>query len=106
MRIRLIVLSLLAGSIVPASGALAAGSGGIGIRLVDMPADSRDKPLTRSYIVDRLAPGTSIRRRVEITNSTSSAAAVAVYPAPAVRLGRASSSARSPRSARRPGSRS
>ena len=80
---RLIALSLLAGIIVPGSSALAAGSGGIGIRLVDVPADSRDDPLARSYIVDRLAPGTSIRRRVEIVNSTPSTVAVAVYAAAA-----------------------
>ena len=83
MRIRLIGLSLLAGIIVPASSALATGSGGIGIRLVDVPTESRGDPLARSYIVDRLAPGTSIQRRVEITNSTRSPAEVAVYPAAA-----------------------
>ena len=88
MRGRLTALSVLAGMIVPA-GALAtpvpqptAGSGGIGIRLVDVPADSPD-PLARSYIVDRLAPGTSIRRRVEIINTTRATATVAVYPAAA-----------------------
>jgi hypothetical protein len=78
----LIALSLLAGIVVPAPSALAAGSGGIGIRLADVPADSTDA-LARSYIVDRLAPGTSIRRRIEITNSTRSPADVAVYPAAA-----------------------
>lgn len=83
MRIRLIALSVLAGIVVPASSALAAGVGGIGIRLVDVPADSRDDPFARSYVVDRLAPGTSIRRRIEITNSTRSIASVAVYPAAA-----------------------
>ena len=93
---RLIALSLLAGIIVPASNALAArphqpmaGSGSIGIRLVDVPADSRDDPRARSYIVDRLAPGTSIRRRIEIINGTRSTADVAVYPAAAsLRRGR------------------
>jgi hypothetical protein len=79
----LIALSLLGAIIVPASTALAAGPGGIGVRLVDVPADSRDDPLTGSYIVDRLTPGTSIQRRVEITNTTRSTAAVSVYPAAA-----------------------
>ena len=83
----LIALALLAGFIVPASSALAAtpstGSGSIGIRLVDVPADSGHDPRARSYIVDRLAPGTTIRRRVEITNSTRSTVDVAVYPAAA-----------------------
>jgi hypothetical protein len=79
----LIALSLLAGLIVPGSNALAAGSGGIGIRLADIPWDSRDDPLTGPYIVDRLAPGATVRRRVEISNSTRSTATVAVYPAAA-----------------------
>jgi hypothetical protein len=91
----LIGLSTLAAVIIPASTALAglpnqrtAGSGSIGIRLVDVPADSRD-PLARSYIVDRLVPGTSIRRRVEISNSTPSTTDAAVYPAAAtLRRGR------------------
>jgi prepilin-type processing-associated H-X9-DG protein len=79
----LIALSLLGAIIVPASSARAAGPGGIGVRLVDVPADSRDDPLTGSYIVDLLAPGTSIQRRVEITNTTRSTAAVSVYAAAA-----------------------
>ena len=88
LRGHLIVLSVLSGIIIPASSALAArphqpntGSGGIGIRLVDLPSASHDDPLGRSYIVARLAPGTSIRRSVEISNSTRSTATVAVYPA-------------------------
>jgi hypothetical protein len=79
----LIALSVLAGVIVPASSALAAGSDGIGILLADVLARSHDDPLARSYIVDRLAPGTSVTRRVEIVNSTRSPADVAVYPAAA-----------------------
>jgi len=79
----LIALSVLAGIIVSASGALAAGSSGIGIRLVDVPADSRNDPFAGSYIVDRLAPGGSVRRVVEISNTTRSTVSVAVYPAAA-----------------------
>ncbi len=82
MRGGLIALSLLAGIIVPAGSALAAGPGSIGIRLVDVSVDSRN-PLGRSYIVDRVAPGTSIRRRVEIVNTTGATADVALYPAAA-----------------------
>ena len=90
MRGRLIALAVVAGIIVPTSTALAAQprqptarSGSIGIRLVPVAGDSRDGPLARSYIVDRLAPGTSIRRRVEIINTTRTTANVAVYPAAA-----------------------
>jgi hypothetical protein len=87
---RLIVLSLLAGIMIPASGALAAPSqptadlGTIGIRIVDVPPDSsRNDPLALSYIVNRLAPGKTIQRRIEVSNSTRSTVAVAVYPAAA-----------------------
>ena len=87
---RLIVLSLLAGIMIPASGALAAPSqptadpGSIGIRLVDVPPDSsRNDPLALSYIVNRLAPGKTIQRRIEVSNSTRSTVAVSVYPAAA-----------------------
>jgi hypothetical protein len=90
VRSPLIALAMLAGSLFPAGVALGAplqkpatrGSGGIGIRLVDVPTDSRD-PRARSYVVDRVAPGTSIRRRVEIVNTTRSTADVVVYPAAA-----------------------
>jgi hypothetical protein len=88
------VLALLAAITVPASSAGAtppreaavplggADAGGIGIRLVGVPAAVRD-PLAHSYIVGRLEPGTSIRRRVEISNSTGSIANVSVYAAAA-----------------------
>jgi hypothetical protein len=79
--LRLIALPLLAGLILPA-GALAAGSGGIGIRLVALPGATRD-PLARSYVVDRLSPGTTLRRTIEIHNGTTSPAQVAVYVAAA-----------------------
>jgi hypothetical protein len=87
MRGRLIVLSFLGGIFVPVSTALA-GSGGVGVRLLDVPAGSAD-PLARSYIVARLAPGTSVRRRVEISNTTHLAVTVSVYVGGAsVRRGR------------------
>jgi hypothetical protein len=77
---RLVVVSLFAGLVFPA-GALAGGS--IGIRLVGAPPNSGGNPLARVYVVDRVAPGSSIRRRVEISNSTSSTADVMVYAAAA-----------------------
>lgn len=79
---RVIGLLVLAGISAPVSGALAAtpqaGAGSIGIRLADVPAENSDSR-ARLYIVDRLAPGTSVQRRVEITNTTDSVASVAVY---------------------------
>jgi hypothetical protein len=95
VRGRLTALSLLAWIILPAAGAFAAtphrtaALSGIGIRLVDVPVDSRNDPRARSYIIDRLVPGSSSRRRVEIVNSMHTTAYVAVYPAAAfLRRGR------------------
>jgi hypothetical protein len=82
----LLSVSLLAGILIPAGSASGAGPG-VGIRLV--AGDARDTSASPSYIVDRLAPGTRIRRRVEISNSTGSVARVAVYAAAAgVRRGK------------------
>jgi hypothetical protein len=89
VRSHLIAQSLLAGLVVPAFGLAAGprplitGLESIGIRLVAPAPGAGDDPLGRSYIVARLAPGTSIRRSVEISNSTRSNAKVAVYPAAA-----------------------
>ncbi len=52
---------------------------GIGVRLVDAPVDARDDPRARIYIVDHLAPGAVIQRRIEISNTTSAAHEVALY---------------------------
>jgi hypothetical protein len=79
----LVASFVLAGILVPASTALAADAGGIGIRLVGAPAPSSTDPRSRSYIIDHTAPGATLRRRVEISNSTGSAVDVAVYPAAA-----------------------
>jgi hypothetical protein len=83
-------VALVAAIAAPAASALAAapakatpGAGGIGVRLVAMPGDSHVGPLARSYIVARVAPGTNLRRRIMISNTTRSAVVVAVYPAAA-----------------------
>jgi hypothetical protein len=85
VRIRLGAFLAFSAIIVPAAGAFAAepspqtpSAGGIGVRLLAAP----QAPPT-PFVVERLAPGASITRRVEISNSTSSAADVAVYPAAA-----------------------
>lgn len=83
MRGRVIGVLAVAGIILPAGAALAASSGSIGIRLVAVPGVAPADSRARSYIVDRVAPGTSVERRVEISNTTASTAAVTVYPAAA-----------------------
>lgn len=76
---------MLAGAAAFTSGALAAprspSIGGVGIRLVDTSATSGNDPLARSYIVDGLAPGARLRRRIEISNTTRAPVDVAVYAA-------------------------
>lgn len=59
--------------------ASAEGLGGIGLRLVEAPVAARDDPRARIYIVDHLAPGTVIERRVEVSNSTTSSHQVTLY---------------------------
>ena len=88
MRGRVIVAFSLVALSAPIAGAAAAtpsiaAPNSIGIRLVDAPSSSTTGSHAHSYIVERPAPGTRVRRRVEITNTTDSTAAIIVYPAAA-----------------------
>ena len=65
----------------PAPNPPAADAGGIGLRLVDIPAAAHGDPRAQLYIVDHLAPGTVIQRRVEVSNTTAKAAHVVLYAA-------------------------
>ena len=65
----------------PASATTPAGS--IGLRLVDAPIAARQDPRARVYIVDHVAPGKSIHRRIAISNATTSTARIALYAAAA-----------------------
>jgi hypothetical protein len=82
-------LLLLAAIIFPVSQSVAslsgqgADTGGIGIRIFETSAAARQDPLARSYLVNRLAPGATVHRQVEVTNGTASVANVSVYPAAA-----------------------
>ena len=82
MRRALTILIVVAGTVVPATPARAEAppSGSIGVRLLDAPTDRRTDPRARLYIVDHLAPGTTIRRRIDVTNDTATAQNVTVYP--------------------------
>ena len=57
--------------------------GGVGVRLLDVPADAVNNPRAREYIVDNLTPGTTIHRRIEVANTTGAELHVAIYPAAA-----------------------
>lgn len=65
----------------PSPTARPTGPGSIGLKLVDVPTQTQDDPRARVYIVDHLPPGTVIRRRVEIINTTRSTAQVTLYAA-------------------------
>jgi hypothetical protein len=58
-------------------------AGGIGLRLVDVPVSAGGDPRAQLYIVDHLAPGTVIERRIEVSNTTTSVAHVVLYAAAA-----------------------
>ena len=69
----------------PRSGAppAAAEVGGIGLRLLDLPAAAAQDPRARLYVTDHVAPGTVISRRIEVSNTTPAAATVGLYAAAA-----------------------
>ncbi len=67
---------------VPASASPISPTGTIGIRLLDQPASEAGDPRAQIYIVDHLAPGTEIQRRIEVSTTTS-AAQVRLYAAAA-----------------------
>jgi hypothetical protein len=54
-------------------------AGSIGVRLLDAPVSAADDPRAQLYIVDHLAPGAVITRRVEVSNATVSTARIALY---------------------------
>lgn len=78
-------VALFAGPVVGAAwaGPDPAAAGSIGIRLVDAPVAARTDPRAQVYVVDHLAPGAVIHRRVEVSNTTSASANVALYSAAA-----------------------
>jgi hypothetical protein len=82
-----VALTLLAGSFAAPSTAWATSaqqrSGGIGIRLVPEASITSGEPLTLSYVVERLAPGSRVTRQIEISNTTDATADVTVFPAAA-----------------------
>ena len=58
-------------------------AGGIGLRLTEAPVSAGEDPRARVYIVDHLAPGAVIERRIEVSNSTASSQHVVLYAAAA-----------------------
>lgn len=62
--------------------AYAADDGQLSVRLVDAPEAARDEPRARTYVVDHLAPGSRITRRLQVANGTDRPQAVELYPGP------------------------
>jgi hypothetical protein len=58
-------------------------AGSLGIQLLDVPVADQNNPRDRVYIVDHLPPGVVIHRRIEVSNTTSSAMHVVLYSAAA-----------------------
>jgi len=54
--------------------------GGVGVQLLDIPAATQNDPRARVYIVDRLAPGVEIQRRILVQNNSDSVQSVRIYP--------------------------
>ena len=80
-----VLFSLAAASTGVAGAAPSAPAGGsLGLRLVDVPKAEVNDPRARIYIVDHVAPGSAIERRIEVSNTTSSDLHVVLYPAAAV----------------------
>ncbi|HEX2699179.1 MAG TPA: hypothetical protein VHM89_03115 [Acidimicrobiales bacterium] len=55
----------------------------VGIRLVDAPSSRVDDPRAKIYIVDHVAPGTTIKRRVEVNNGSNEPQTIQLYAAAA-----------------------
>lgn len=62
-----------------AASPVVADPGGVGIRLLDVPADASADPRARLYIVDHRAPGSSTVRRIEVSNTTRGPLSVSLY---------------------------
>ncbi|MCW2912885.1 MAG: hypothetical protein JWN52_953 [Actinomycetia bacterium] len=59
------------------------GRGSLGIRLLEAPVIRKHDPRARIYVVDHLTPGTTITRRMEVTNVSASPRRVELYAAAA-----------------------
>ncbi|MCW2544142.1 MAG: hypothetical protein JWM40_1694 [Frankiales bacterium] len=85
MRTRVLLAVLLAAGFSAGASASApppvraAQSAGLGIRLLDAPVDRKDDPRARTYIVDHLKPGTTIRRRVQLSDNTNGPLHASIY---------------------------
>lgn len=80
-------LAVAAPAVAATGGRTPSPHGSIGIRLVDVPVDAANDPRAREYIVDHLQPGATIRRRIELKNTTAASLRVQVYATGATIIG-------------------
>lgn len=74
-----IVPATASAAMAPATETAPTDPGGLGIRLLDIPVDTQNDPRARTYIIDRLAPGEEINRRIKIENNTATEQTVRLY---------------------------
>lgn len=81
----LALLATVAGIPMPATVARAqeGDGGGLGLRLAEAPAATRDDPRARIYVIDHVQAGTSFTRRLEVYNDDDEPLAPELYVAPA-----------------------
>jgi hypothetical protein len=78
-----IAAPIAAATAAPLPALEATSMGGIGVRLVDIPVNTHGDDRALLFIVDHLSPGTTIERRIEVSNTTDSTAHVVLYAAAA-----------------------
>lgn len=78
----------VAGVVAPATGALGqtgpSSEPSIGIRLLQAPVALENDPRARVYIIDHVAPGTTISRQIAVSSTSDSPVQVQLYGGPAV----------------------
>jgi hypothetical protein len=57
--------------------------GSVGVRLLTAPVSERANPLARLYIIDHLAPGATLRSKMQVANMSKSAVRLSMYAAAA-----------------------
>jgi hypothetical protein len=88
---RLPSLLVLAAAVLTAAAGPAAAStlsrppvqGSVGVRLLTAPVSERANPLARLYIIDHLAPGATLRSKMQVVNMSKSAVRLSMYAAAA-----------------------
>ncbi|MBK5306409.1 MAG: peptidase [Frankiaceae bacterium] len=75
-----LALLLVAGALAPATVAFAAdGPGGVSISLAEAPTSRRADPRASIYIIDHVKPGTTITRKLLVTDKSTGPLNVALY---------------------------